>query len=170
MSFKELVNQEYLNYKRRMQEETGGTYVLLYIGLVFSVFSSTIYGFHYEKEDYIVLILWAFCTCLLYQEVTLYLSSVKENGKRVNIFEKYVYTPVDFALLQKAKMMVAVRMIGLPIFLSQFVSCAVCIIDPDQDGGSLLELNVWIPLLTGGIFFLSKLVEYRKLRKKGLFI
>ena len=53
MSFKELVNQEYLNYKRRMQEETGGTYVLLYIGLVFSVFSSTIYGFHYEKEDYI---------------------------------------------------------------------------------------------------------------------
>lgn len=161
MSFKELVNQEYVNYKRRMQEESVGTYVMFYIGLGFSVFSSMIYGFHCVKEDYIVLIQCALLTYWLYWGVTSYLSSVKENGKRVNIFEKYAYIPVDFAMLQKAKMLVAVRMVGLPILLSQFVSCAVRIIDPAQ--GSLLELNVWIPLLTGGIFLISKYVEYRRL-------
>lgn len=86
---------------------------------------------------------------------------------QTRIFGNKIYTPVDFVMLQKAKMLVAVRMVGLPIFLSQFVSCAVRIIDPAQ--GSLLELNVWIPLLTGGIFLISKYVEYRRLCVHCLF-
>ena len=69
------------------------------------------------------------------------LAECKSAGKRVNIFEKYVYIPVDFALLQKVKMMVAVRMIGLPILLnnSYLVQCVLSI--QIRKGGSLLELN-----------------------------
>lgn len=166
MSLQKLVNQEYFNWQQRMQKETCGTYILIYIGFIFSVIFSCCYGFYYEKDDLIVLFTCACCVGGLYQVATMYLSSVKESGKRVNIFEKYVYTPVDLDMLIKAKMIVVAKIVGLPIVLSQLVSVLVRIIDLDKDGGSLLDINVWIPLITGGIFLIIKYIEFKNASKK----
>lgn len=165
MSLKELVKQEYDSYKQRMKEETGGTYVLLYFALMFSILYSSTYGFFYEEGDYVVLLFGIIFTEMLYDGVTVYLSSVKENGKRVNIFEKYIYTPVNFDALRKAKMIVALRMICVPVILSQLASILVRFIVINRGGGDLYDPSVWIPSITGFSFLINKYWDYKRLCK-----
>lgn len=168
MSLKVLVKHEYDDWKARMQKETCGTYIGIYLGFIFSVFISLIYGFHYEKDAFIMIVTLTFFIGMIYQVGTSYLSYVRENGKRVNVFEKYVYTPVDFNLLRKAKLIVVGRIIGLPVIFGQLASVFICIIDPDQEGGSLSDLNVWMPFITGAVFVIIKFIEYKRLCKQAI--
>lgn len=86
-----------------MIDETSGTYVLIYMGFIFVVFISALYGFRYNKDNISTLSGLVAFTVILYQSVTVYLSYVMEKGKRVNIFEKYIYTPVNLAMLRKMR-------------------------------------------------------------------
>ena len=90
-----------------------------------------------------------------------------EKGKRVNIFEKYIYTPVDLAMLRKAKLIVAARIIAIPVIGGQMASLLIRLTDPDHQGGSLLDAGVYIPAIIGGFFLLEKMIEYRILCHKA---
>ena len=154
MEFKALVKKEQKEWKQRMIDETGGAYILLYLALIFCVFGSMQYGFHYDKDDYFVLVSLAVGNVMVYSALTGYITGVKENGKRVNIFRKYKYIPIDFKLLRRAKIYVVCKILALPIIISQGVSLMIRIVDPDKDGGSILEVNVWLPVIMGVLFIL----------------
>ena len=47
------------------------------------------------------------------------LQNVWENGRKVNIFEKYIYLPVDLKKLRKAKLIVVGKNIMIPVILGQ---------------------------------------------------
>ena len=51
MTLRTLAQKEYIEWKHRMQEETNGIYILIYVGLIFSVFISCIYGFGIDRGD-----------------------------------------------------------------------------------------------------------------------
>lgn len=167
MDLKTLTKIECKNWKRRMIDETSGTYVLIYMGFIFVIFSSMLYGFRNNKDDISVLSGLAAFTVILYQSVTVYLSYVMEKGKRVNIFEKYIYTPVDLAMLRKAKLIVAARIIAIPVIGGQLASLLIRLTDPDHQGGSLLDAGVYIPAIIGVFFLLEKMIEYRILCHKA---
>lgn len=167
MDLKTLAKIEYKNWKRRMIDETSGTYVLIYMGFIFEVFISALYGFRYNKDNISTLSGVVAFTVILYQSVTVYLSYVMEKGKRVNIFEKYIYTPVNLAMLRKAKLIVVARTIAFPVIGGQLAALLVRITDPDHQGGSLLDISVCIPVIIGGLFMLVKIIEFRRLCRKA---
>ena len=43
-----LLKAERENWKKRMVKETKGTYIAIYLGLIFSVFMSAMFGFKYD--------------------------------------------------------------------------------------------------------------------------
>ena len=96
-----LVKAERVNWKKRMVKETKGTYIAIYLGLIFSVFMSAMFGFKYDysSDDKRVIISLTVFIFVVYQGVTAYVSYVRENGRSVNIFEKYRYIPVDVSVL-----------------------------------------------------------------------
>ena len=97
---KKLLKTEHKNWKQRMVKETKGTYIAIYLGLIFSVFMSAMYGFKYDysSDDKSVMITLTVFIFVVYHGVTAYVSYVRENGRSVNIFEKYRYIPVDISV------------------------------------------------------------------------
>ena len=95
-----LLKAERENWKKRMVKETKGTYIAIYLGLIFSVFMSAMFGFKYDysSDDKRVIISLTVFIFVVYQGVTAYVSYVRENGRSVNIFEKYRYIPVDVSV------------------------------------------------------------------------
>lgn len=67
MDLKTLAKIEYKNWKRRMIDETSGTYVLIYMGFIFEVFISALYGFRYNKDNISTLSGLVAFTVILYQ-------------------------------------------------------------------------------------------------------
>lgn len=165
MDLKTLTKLEYDNCKTRMKEETEGLYVLIYIGLVFVVFISMLYGVSYDADDNWMMLELAVLVAFLYQSATVYLSYVKEDGRRVNIFEKYVYIPVEPAMLRRAKLIAAARIIALPVLCGQLAAILIRVADPDQQCAGLFDVSVYIPLMTGILFLLEKSIEYRGLSR-----
>lgn len=100
-----LLKAERENWKKRMVKETKGTYIAIYLGLIFSVFMSAMFGFKYDysSDDKRVIISLTVFIFVVYQGVTAYVSYVRENGRSVNIFEKYRYIPVDISVLRAHK-------------------------------------------------------------------
>lgn len=84
-----LLKAERENWKKRMVKETKGTYIAIYLGLIFSVFMSAMFGFKYDysSDDKRVIISLTVFIFVVYQGVTAYVSYVRENGRSVNIFE-----------------------------------------------------------------------------------
>lgn len=92
MSLKNLIELEHENWKNRMIYETGGGYILTYLGYIFIVLMSVMFGFKYEKDDVSLLLMLFLCIMVIYQSASVYLTTVKEKGKRVNIFERLTGT------------------------------------------------------------------------------
>lgn len=168
---KKLLKTEHKNWKQRMVKETKGAYIAIYLGLIFSVFMSLMYGFKYDysSDDKRIMITLTVFIFGVYQGVTIYVSYVRENGKSVNIFEKYKYIPVDVSVLRRVKLILTVRIIAPFVITGQMAAIFVRVIDPDNQGGGFLDISVCMPLIIGCLFILEKFIEYRVLsRKAGL--
>lgn len=166
---KMLLKAERENWKKRMVKETKGTYIAIYLGLIFSVFMSLMFGFKYDysSDDKRVIISLIVFIFVVYQGVTSYVSYVKENGKNVNIFEKYKYIPVDVSVLRRVKLILTVRIIAPFVIIGQMAAIFIRVIDPDNQGGSLIDISVFMPLIIGCLFILEKFIEYRILSRKA---
>lgn len=166
---KMLLKAERENWKKRMVKETKGTYIAIYLGLIFSVFMSLMFGFKYDysSDDKRVIISLIVFIFVVYQGVTSYVSYVKENGKNVNIFEKYKYIPVDVSVLRRVKLILTVRIIAPFVITGQMAAIFIRVIDPDNQGGSLIDISVFMPLIIGCLFILEKFIEYRVLSRKA---
>lgn len=167
MTLRMLVQKEYIEWKHRMQEETNGTYILIYIGLIFTVLISCLYGFKIERGETGIAIECAFFIALIYQVATVYLSYVREGNVRTNIFEKYIYTPVDFKMLCKAKVIVTARIIGIPVLAGQMAAVLICIVNLKNESTVLSDITVWIPVITAAVFVAIKCMEFNILCKKA---
>ena len=168
---KKLLKTEHKNWKQRMVKETKGAYIAIYLGLIFSVFMSLMYGFKYDysSDDKRIMITLTVFIFGVYQGVTTYVSYVRENGKSVNIFEKYKYIPVDVSVLRRVKLILTVRIIAPFVITGQMAAIFVRVIDPDNQGGGFLDISVCMPLILGCLFILEKFIEYRVLsRMAGL--
>lgn len=166
---KKLLKTEHKNWKQRMVKETKGTYIAIYLILIFSVFMSAMFGFKYDyssddKRSMVTLTVFIFG---VYQGVTTYVSYVRENGKSVNIFEKYKYIPVDVSVLRRVKLILTVRIIAPFVITGQMAAIFIRVIDPDNQGGSLIDISVFMPLIIGCLFILEKFIEYRVLSRKA---
>ena len=70
---KMLLKAERENWKKRMVKETKGTYIAIYLGLIFSVFMSVMFGFKYDYSSddksvdsiYICCISGRDCICII---------------------------------------------------------------------------------------------------------
>lgn len=166
---KMLLKAERENWKKRMVKETKGAYIVIYLILIFSVFMSAMFGFKYDysSDDKRVIISLTVFIFVVYQGVTSYVSYVKENGKNVNIFEKYKYIPVDVSVLRRVKLILTVRIIAPFVIIGQMAAIFVRVIDPDNQGGSLIDISVFMPLIIGCLFILEKFIEYRVLSRKA---
>lgn len=162
MSLKTLVAKERKECKERMIKETSGTYVLIYIWVAFSILMSGMFGFRIEPdEEHMTLITFAAINLFAYDAFNAYVSGVKENGIRTNIFTKYIYTPVETGKLVLAKLLVTARIIAVPVLLSQLVAISVCVINPDNDGGSFADSTVWIPIINGVVYLIYDTIVYK---------
>lgn len=166
---KMLLKAERENWKKRMVKETKGTYIAIYLGLIFSVFMSAMFGFKYDysSDDKRVIISLIVFIFVVYQGVTSYVSYVKENGKNVNIFEKYRYIPVDISVLRRVKLILTARIVAPFVITGQMAAIFVRVIDPDNQGGGFLDISVCMPLIIGCLFILEKFIEYRVLSRKA---
>ena len=159
---KKLLKTEHKNWKQRMVKETKGAYIAIYLGLIFSVFMSLMYGFKYDysSDDKRIMITLTVFIFGVYQGVTTYVSYVRENGKSVNIFEKYKYIPVDVSVLRRVKLILTVRIIAPFVITGQMAAIFVRVIDPDNQGGGFLDISVCMPLIIGCLFILEKLTKF----------
>ena len=163
-----LLKAERENWKKRMVKETKGTYIAIYLGLIFSVFMSAMFGFKYDysSDDKRVIISLTVFIFVVYQGVTAYVSYVRENGRSVNIFEKYRYIPVDISVLRRIKLILTARIVA-PVITGQMAAIFIRVIDPDNQGGSMIDISVFMPLIIGCLFILEKFIEYRVLSRKA---
>ena len=146
---KMLLKAERENWKKRMVKETKGTYIAIYLGLIFSVFMSAMFGFKYDysSDDKRVIISLTVFIFVVYQGVTAYVSYVRENGRSVNIFEKYRYIPVDISVLRRVKLILTARIVAPFVITGQMAAIFVRVIDTDNQGGSFLDISVCMPCL-----------------------
>lgn len=166
MSLKNLIELEHENWKNRMIYETGGGYILTYLGYIFIVLMSVMFGFKYEKDDVSLLLMLFLCIMVIYQSASVYLTTVKEKGKRVNIFEKYIHIPVDFSMLCVAKLICIVKNIAFPVLGGQVAALMIRAIDPDKQGGSFFDVALFIPVIAGALFLIIKAIEFMLLSRK----
>lgn len=166
MEFKELVEKERLESKERMKKESSGTYVLFYFLSGVYVLMSALWGFKYKSyRDMPNLPSFAigYFSCVVFNR---YLYSVRENGKNINIFQKYWYIPVNLKKLFLAKLVLISKNICILTVLAQAAALLIRILDLDKDGGKISDITVWMPAIFGGVIWImiaGKLfVEYRK--------
>jgi hypothetical protein len=164
-----LLKAERENWKKRMVKETKGAYIVIYLGFIFSVFISTMYGFKYDysSDDKKVMIMLTIFIFVVYHGATAYVSYVRENGRSVNIFEKYRYIPVDISVLRRVKLILTARIVAPFVITGQMAAIFIRVIDPDNQGGSLIDISVFMPLIIGCLFILEKFIEYRVLSRKA---
>lgn len=153
IGFRELVLKEQLESKERMKKESSGAYVILYFLLGLYVFMSALWGFHYESfkdAPYLMFCVFGFISCQFFNR---YLYRVRENGKDINIFQKYKYIPVNPKKLFLAKLFLISKNICISTVLGQTVALFFRILDLDKDGGRISDITVWMPVISGGIIW-----------------
>ena len=68
--------------------------------------------------------------------MTAYVSYVRENGRSVNIFEKYRYIPVDISVLRRIKLILTARIVAPFVITGQMAAIFIRVIDPDIKAGA----------------------------------
>ena len=164
-----LLKAERENWKKRMVKETKGAYIVIYLGFIFSVFISTMYGFKYDysSDDKKVMIMLTIFIFVVYHGATAYVSYVRENGRSVNIFEKYRYIPVDISVLRRVKLILTARIVAPFVITGQMAAIFIRVIDPDNQGGSLIDISVFMPFDYRLPVYIRKFIEYRVLSRKA---
>lgn len=109
MDMSTLIKTEHDNWKKRMMVETCGTYVLMNMGMGFVVIAGAFCGVMNTEFDLYYYNMVVFFTFGLYYAQSRYITYIWENGRKVNIFEKYIYLPVDLKKLRKAKLIVVAK-------------------------------------------------------------
>ena len=153
IEFRELVEKEHLESKERMKKESSGTYVIFYFLLGLYVLISAMWGFHYDSykdAPYVICLVFGFISCQFFNR---YLYSVRENGKDINIFQKYRYIPVNPKTLFWVKLILISKNICILTVLGQAVALLFRILDLDKDGGRISDITVWMPVIFGGIIW-----------------
>lgn len=149
---KQMVEKESLERRERMKKETSGTYMLIYFMVGFYVLASSMWGFQWDSfKDGPYQFLWIGLGVAFVCNVFSY--RVKENGKYTNIFKKYIYIPVDLRKLFLAKLVVVSKNIALQTVFAQIAALIVLAVNPDHEGGKLSDLTVWIPAMSGVVFW-----------------
>ena len=166
MDLKQLIEKERIEKRERMQKEMQGGHILLYLMEGFIILSSMLFGFYSDgdmRRVYPLLIVGISCVWI---SANKYYYLVRENGTINNIFYKYRNIPVDLKKLYLAKAAAAGRNILGQALLAQFTALFIRIVDPDHDGGSVTNVTVWIPLMTGvGVLLLFLLLMGLKCRR-----
>lgn len=164
--FRELVEKERFESKERMKKESSGIYVLFYIWAGFYVLASGLWGFKYESmkdTPYYTLFVMAF---LLFQPFNRYLYNVREDGKYINIFQKYKYIPVNLKQIVLVKLILISKNILIPTAMAQAAALLIRILDLDKDGGRISYITVWMPVIFGVIMWIiiasRLLIGYKK--------
>lgn len=150
--FQQLVEKECLERKERMKKETSGIYVSFYFMVGLYVLISSMWGFRWESfkdgpYQFLWIGLWAAVVCNRNSYW------VKENGKYANIFKKYIYIPVDLRKLFLVKLLVVSKNIALQTVFAQLAALIVLVVNPEHEGGKLSDLTVWMPVISGGIYW-----------------
>lgn len=162
---KELVAYERKYKKSVLRDESGGIYPMIY-GLVgFSCFMAALCGFYKGMEDMEMGILFPFVVVSYFAIESLErgMFRVMEEGKSVNIIDKYIYTPVDIKMLCRAKLYVySVDVIKI-MAVSQAFSLSARLLD----GWSYVYMGrLFLPVIAGCVFILIKyLVVIYKLKQ-----
>ena len=155
MKWEELIKKERLEKRERMKSETVGVYIIFYLGAIFHVFVSTLYGYQTDDSAAQTSVYWYLVmgTVICYIAFNQYLYWVRENGHYKNIFRKYMYIPINLKKLFLAKAVIAGRnMLGLSL-LGQSASLLIVIANPGNEGAVISQFHVWLPCLTGIIAF-----------------
>ena len=90
MNMSTLIKTEHDNWKKRMIVETCGTYVLMNMGMGFVVIAGAFCGVMNTEFDLYYYNMVVFFTFGLYYAQSRYITYIWENGRKVNIFEKYI--------------------------------------------------------------------------------
>lgn len=167
MDLKTLVKEEKFQWKERMMKETMGTYILFYLMLGLSVVFSMMFGFSMDGMP-VVFICLSFSQWTVYSLFVSYLTSVLENNKRENIYRKYIYSPISLKTLRKAKFIVMCKIVIPVAMLSQLLAVVIRLVDPDQDGGHITDLTVWLPFIIVIVFLLYQWIKQIRLCKDAL--
>ena len=70
-------------------------------------------------------------------------------------------------MLRRVKLILTVRIIAPFVIIGQMAAIFIRVIDPDNQGGSLIDISVFMPLIIGCLFILEKFIEYRVLSRKA---
>ena len=155
MKWEELIKKERVEKRERMKSETVGVHIIYYLGAIFHVFVSTLYGYQTDDSAAQNSVFWYLVigTVICYIAFNQYLYRVRENGHYKNLFRKYRYIPIDLKKLFLAKAVIAGRnMLGLSL-LGQSASLLIVIANPGNEGASLSQFHVWLPCLSGIVSF-----------------
>lgn len=168
VEMKQLIAKERYESGERRKKETEGTYVLLYFLTGFYVMESALWGFHYDGFlDAPFMFLWIGYIATV--ATNTYIFTVKENGHRENIFEKYMYIPVDMKKLFCAKIYIASLYIIKVTLAAQIVAFVVRCLEVRYEGGCLFDALLFVPGLTGIIIWMIELfAEGTRYREKCL--
>ena len=90
------------------------------------------------------------------------------NGRKVNIFEKYIYLPVDLKKLRKAKLIVVGKNIMIPVILGQLSAILMRGAYYGWHVKSWLDLGLYTPVMVGIGFLIFKEAEHRWLCFKAV--
>ena len=109
-----------------------------------------------------------FFTFGLYYAQSRYITYIWENGRKVNIFEKYIYLPVDLKKLRKAKLIVVGKNIMIPVILGQLSAILMRGAYYGWHVKSWLDLGLYTPVMVGIGFLIFKESEHRWLCFKAV--
>lgn len=168
MDMSTLIKTEHDNWKKRMMVETCGTYILMNMGMGFVVIAGAFCGVMNTEFDLYYYNMVVFFTFGLYYAQSRYITYIWENGRKVNIFEKYIYLPVDLKKLRKAKLIVVGKNIMIPVILGQLSAILMRGTYYGWHVKSWLDLGLYTPVMVGIGFLIFKEAEHRWLCFKAV--
>lgn len=166
ITLKQLVYKEISEMKERRKKETFGTYYIFYVLAIICTITTLILSIPDDDSFdtiFFYTALWSGYVSLsfLYQ----YLYGVKENGTVNNIFLKYKFIPVDMDTLFLAKIIVLARFITIHILPAQILALICRVYYVYKYGGDFFDLLLFIPAITGIIYFIiftTIIYKYRR--------
>lgn len=108
-----------------------------------------------EGIDYQIVLLLGIMLFFAFDQWNAPLFRVKESGRIVNVFSKYVYTPIDIRVVILAKMALVWKGILILVAVMVVINWGSRILY----GGSLLVSYAWIPVLVCLIIGLAESVQ-----------
>lgn len=168
MELRQLINKEHIEWKERMVKESNGTYVLYYIAIGFFSFANMMDGFKIGKNDVSYILMLSLLQFIALTLPANHLAYVMENGTKTNIFKKFKNIPIDMNMLIRAKILLFCRCIAIPVFIGQVLSIIICLLNPDNEGGRLTDVSVWLPIIIGILALMYEFIKFKAMARSAL--